>query len=278
MLYRIIAVLGLVFALSSVGYADRIEGPARGSTVSGIGIVYGWKCEAGTLTVRFDGGNPIEILYGSSRGDTLDVCGDSDNGYALLVNYNLLGEGQHTAVVYDDEVEFDRVNFMVVTPGVEFLQGVSGTGTVTLSNGQEARVEWSESTQGFVATQFTSPPMRGGLCTTKTARVLDYGSSGDPATWAVTNPCDGETLDIDITPLTSDGFFACSGDLEFVQGGVQFDGSHYDWFDKNTLDSVCDRVLFGLTKQTTVELETTSLNFSQPFKMYQGGQLIFEFP
>ena len=95
-MYRVMAVLGLVLALSSVGWADRIEVPAQGSTVSGVGIVSGWKCEAGTLTVRFDGGDSVEILYGSSRGDTLDVCGDSDNGYALLINYNLLGAGPHT--------------------------------------------------------------------------------------------------------------------------------------------------------------------------------------
>ena len=278
-MYRILAVLGFVLALPSMGWADRIEGPARRSTVSGVGILYGWKCEAGTLTVRFDGGNPIEMLYGSSRGDTLDVCGDADNGYALLMNYNLLGSGRHTAVVYDDGLEFDRVSFTVVTPGVEILQGVSGVGTVTLSNGQEATVEWSEATQGFVATAFSAPPKTGGLCSTKTARVLDFNASyGDPATWSVTNPCDGETLDIDITPLTSDGFWAYSGDLEFVQGGVQFDSSHFDWFDTNARDYVGGNVLFGLTKQTIVELRTTSLNFLQPFKMYYDGALIFEFP
>jgi len=197
------------------------------------------------------------------------------------MNYNLLGSGRHTAVVYDDGVEFDRVSFTVVTPGVEILQGVSGVGTVTLSNGQEATVEWSEATQGFVATEFSAPPKTGGLCTTKTATVYDSDirSIADPASWSVTNPCDGETLDIDISPLTSEGFWACSARLEFVQGGVQFDDSHYDWFDKNALDSVCDDVLFGLTKQTIVVIEERSrLNFLQPFKMYYDGQLIFDFP
>lgn len=141
---RIIVAFWLVFVLSPPGWAAHIELPASGSTVSGIGLVSGWKCEAETLTIRFNGGNPLEILYGSSRGDTLDVCGDADNGYALLMNYNLLGPGQHTAVVYDGGVEFSRVNFTVVTPGVEFLRGVSGRGTVPLSNGQEVRVEWAE--------------------------------------------------------------------------------------------------------------------------------------
>ena len=215
-MYRIIAVLGLVLALSSVGWADRIEVPAQDSTVSGIGILSGWKCEAGTLTVRFNGEAPLEILYGSSRGDTLDVCGDSDNGYVLLVNYNLLGEGQHTAVVYDGGVEFDWVEFTVVTPGVEFLLGVSGAGTIRLSDGQRARVEWSEGTQGFVAREFVTPS----LCTTKTARV--FSSLSAVATWAVTNPCDGETLDIDMTVLSSSDFFANDYSLAFVQNGERF--------------------------------------------------------
>lgn len=134
-----------------------------------------------------------------------------------------------------------------------------------------------EGAQGFVITQFTRPPSPGGLCSTKTARVLD-ANCGDPATWSVTNPCDGERLDIAITPLTSDGFFACSPRLDFVQGGLQFDSSDYDWFDKNARDGVCGEVLSGLTKQTTVDLRfASSLNFSQPFRMYYDGQIIFEF-
>lgn len=276
---RIIVAFWLVFVLSPPGWAAHIELPASGGTASGIGLVSGWKCEAGTLTVRFNGGNPLEMPYGSPRGDTLDVCGDADNGYALLMNWNLLAPGQHTAVVYDDGIEFSRVNFTVVTPGVEFLRGVSGRGTVILSNGQEVRVEWAEGVQGFVATEFSAPPSSVGLCSTKTARVLDANALyGDPATWSVTNPCDGETLDIAITPLTSDGFFACSPRLAFVQGGLQFDSSDYDWFDKNARDRVCGEVLSGLTKQTTVDLRFgSSLNFSQPFRMYYDRQLIFEF-
>ena len=276
---RLIAVLGLFLAFSSVGWADRIEGPARGRTVSGIGIVYGWKCEAGALTVRFDGGNPIEILYGSSRDDTLDVCGDADNGYALLMNYNHLGSGRHTAVVYDDGVEFDRVSFTVVTPGVEFLEGVSGAGTVTLSNGQEVRVEWSEGTQGFVATEFTRPPEPGGMCTPKTVTAHLGVNFGDPATWVVTNPCDGETLDVEIYPLGTNRFWACSTRLEFVQGGAQFSSSHYRWFDRTTLERVCGNVSGPGRKLTTVDVARgSSLDFSQPFKMYYDEQFVFEFP
>ncbi len=62
---RIIVAFWLVFVLSPPGWAALIELPASGGTASGIGIVSGWKCEAGTLTVRFNGGNPLEMPYGS---------------------------------------------------------------------------------------------------------------------------------------------------------------------------------------------------------------------
>lgn len=278
-MHRIIAAIVVVF-ITSVAHAATLGIPGPNTTQSGIGVISGWKCRAnGRLTVRFDGGSTIPLVYGSERTDTRSVCGDANNGFVAIWNWGNLDDGRHTAVVYDNGVEFDRATFTVVTTGVEFLRGVTGSGTATLSNGQRATLRWSEASQGFVATDFTDPPGSGSsLCSTKTARVH---SLGDPATWAVTNPCDGETLDIDITPLTSDGFYACSVWLEFVQGGVQFDSSHFDWFDRNALDDVsCGDILYGITKQTTVDVggETTSLNFSQPFKMYYDGQLIFEFP
>ena len=183
--------------------------------------------------------------------------------------------------MYDDGVEFDRVSFRVVTPGTDFLQGVSGSEIVRLSNGQKARVEWSENIQGFVATAFSAPiePDRQCQIVTATAPIRDSGSSVDRARWVVTNPCDGKTLDIDITPDSrSDGFFACPSRLEFVQNGVQFDASSYNWFDRYTGANVCREVLPNLTKQTTVESKTVLLNFSRPFEIYYDQQIIFMLP
>ena len=79
----------------------------------------------------------------------------------------MLGDGRHTAVVYDNGAEFGRATFTVVTSGVDFLRGVSGSGTATLSNGQRVTLQWSEGSQSFVATDFTGtappPPPRSGL-------------------------------------------------------------------------------------------------------------------
>ena len=252
--------------------------------MSGIFVISAWDCIPGVYTVQFDGGSIIELSYGSERLDT--PCTDPNNGIVSIFNYNLLGQGSHTAEFFRDGVKIATVTFQVVTSGVEFLTGVSGTGVVTLSNGQDVTVQWSQGAQGFIATGYTqaNPPAPSGLCVTKTATVGDdsgvLGSVAEQATWVVTNPCDGETLVIDITPLTSDGFFACSGRLDFVQGGVQFSSSSFDWFDRNTLDGVCDTVLSGLTKQTTVDIggNITTLNFLEPFNIFYADVLIFEFP
>ena len=52
-------IAGLVLLLSPAwAPASVLESPADGSTVSGIGVISGWKCDAvGDITVRFDGGN-----------------------------------------------------------------------------------------------------------------------------------------------------------------------------------------------------------------------------
>ena len=116
-------------------------------------------------------------------------------------------------------VEFDRSTFTVVTPGVEFLQDVTGSGTITLSNGQEAEVEWSEALQGFVATAFTaSPDSESDICTTKTATA--YDSNHSAAQWTVTNPCeDGSSsrlnLPTRISTSSPNGFYAWEHHIAF---------------------------------------------------------------
>ena len=60
--------------VGSMGQAAVLEHPQPGSVQSGISMLSGWKCEAGTITVRFDGGPPMPIPHGSPREDTLRWC------------------------------------------------------------------------------------------------------------------------------------------------------------------------------------------------------------
>ena len=134
-MHRTIAAIVVVF-MASVAHAATLEIPGPNTTQSGIGVISGWKCRAnGRLTIRFDGGNAVPLVYGNERGDTRGVCGDANNGFVSIWNWGNLDDGRHTAVVYDNGVEFDRATFTVVTTGVEFLRGVTGSGTATLSNG-----------------------------------------------------------------------------------------------------------------------------------------------
>ena len=139
----------LVWVTSVRAAALGIPGPH--TTLSGIGVISGWKCDAGELTVRFNGGEPLPLSYGSERQDVLDVgaCDHANVGFVSIWNWGNLGDGQHTAVVYDDGVEFDRSTFNVVTTGKAFSPGAAGQCAVEdfPDPGDEARFAWNQSTQ-----------------------------------------------------------------------------------------------------------------------------------
>ena len=66
--------LGLTVLVPSLAHAQLtgvLEIPGNGVTVSGIGVISGWKCEAeGDLTIVFnDDGKHIPLLYGTERTD-----------------------------------------------------------------------------------------------------------------------------------------------------------------------------------------------------------------
>ena len=64
-----------------VGY---LENPGRDSFQSGIGVLSGWVCAAGVVEIELNG-VPQEAAYGTERLDTAGVCGNTDNGFGLVV-------------------------------------------------------------------------------------------------------------------------------------------------------------------------------------------------
>ena len=76
------------------------------------------------MTVRFNDGRSIPLVYGSERPDTRSICGDVNNGFVAIWNWAHLDDGIHTARVYDNEVAFAETTFQVGTLGVEFWDGV----------------------------------------------------------------------------------------------------------------------------------------------------------
>lgn len=167
----------LLFSAPSL-QAAVLENPAPGSVKSGADAVFGWKCTAGVLTARFDGGDPVPLVYGSTRGDTAQVCDDDDNGYVLLWNWGLLSPGPHLIEVFDDDVLFASATFTVVTTGVEFL---SSDAVCTLPNfpadGDVSRISWADPTQRFELSEVLfagpegAPQVMGNWLT-----VLDFSS------------------------------------------------------------------------------------------------------
>ena len=70
-----------------VGY---LENPGAASFQSGIGLISGWTCDADEVEITLNG-EPQEAAYGTERLDTEAVCGDTDNGFGLLVQLEPAG-------------------------------------------------------------------------------------------------------------------------------------------------------------------------------------------
>lgn len=102
--------------------AASLEIPGPGTVQSGIGIVSGWKCEAGAITARFDGGESLPVAWGTPRRDTESICGDRNNAFVMQWNYANLPDGEHVLRLFDDGVEFASSSFTVQTLGGKFLR------------------------------------------------------------------------------------------------------------------------------------------------------------
>jgi hypothetical protein len=138
-----------------------LENPQPASYQSGIGLVSGWSCNQEFIGVSFDGLARINVPYGSGRADTASVCGplNTNTGFGLLTNFNILGSGSHTAQLYVNGQSFGSpVSFHVTAPAGEFLTGVSKTTTVGdfPSSGRSTNLVWQQSQQNF-AIQSTTP-------------------------------------------------------------------------------------------------------------------------
>jgi len=181
-----------------------LENPRPASFRSGVSVLSGWLCEAEVVEMEIDGGPRIEAAYGTDRADTLEFCGDRDNGFGLLFNWNLLGDGDHTIRVLADGVEFGRATFTVTTLGEEFVEDAAGEAVVlnfpTL--GETARLVWQEARQNFLlapldATPAASPlgPSGGPTGVLENPRPVSFQSGiGVLSGWT----CEAEVVELEI--------------------------------------------------------------------------------
>ena len=213
MVFLLSLVSGLVVLAPVLTNGATLENPGYGAKLSGIGLISGWKCEGGSLTVRLNGGSPISLVYGGPRGDTAGVCGDSNNGFAIAFNWALLGDGTHTAVAYDNGVEFARSVFTVTTLGEEFVRGASGECTIQdfPSAGEDATFEWSQSAQNLVLSRSSGGEDNG-------SGGEDNGNGGEDngglhtLTWLITDTCnDGRRVNFLSQPFCTECCYLRNG-------------------------------------------------------------------
>ena len=148
------------------GLTGVFENPGHDSFQSGVGVISGWVCEADEVWIQMGDFEPQPAAYGTERLDTLEVCGDTDNGFGLLFNWTLLGDGPHEVVAFVDGEEWARATVQVTTLGEEVLRDAEGSCEVAdfPSPGEEVTVIWQESLQNFVIADGEAPagPNRAG--------------------------------------------------------------------------------------------------------------------
>jgi hypothetical protein len=149
-----LGVAGLLLSATDTHAQGVLENPQPGAAKSGIGVLSGWKCTAGrptAITLTLDDGTPIQAAYGTSRTDTVPVCGDANNGWGVLFNFGLLADGEHEIVVRDAGVEFARATLSTSRFGVPFLSGASGYTFVRdfPTTDQGAFLVWEQASQSL---------------------------------------------------------------------------------------------------------------------------------
>ncbi len=260
---------GVIYRRS--GLTARLENPSSGSFQSGIGLFSGWVCDAQRVEIEINGTTRLQAAYGTIRSDTTGVCGDDNNGFALLFNWNLLGDGAHTVRALADGQEFGRAAFTVTTLGTEFLTGAGGAYTLLdfPHVGQTVRIDWQQASQNFVIAG-GSPPGR--ATTGRTSTLPGYlenpgagsfqSGIGLFSGWV----CDAQRVEIEINGSTTleAGYGTIRSDTASVCGdtnngfGLLFnwnllgDGTH-------TARALADGREFGRARFTVTTLGTEFL-------------------
>ncbi len=146
------------YALRTTFVAGQLENPGPTSFQSGLGVLSGWVCDADIVEIEING-QPQPAGYGTARGDTQAACGDTNNGFGLLFNWNLLGDGNHSVVALVDGIELARATVAVTTLGQEFLRDVEGTCALAdfPTPGETVTLRWQEASQNFVLTDGAEP-------------------------------------------------------------------------------------------------------------------------
>ena len=247
-----------------------LDVPQPNSFQSGVGVLHGWVCEADEVIFQING-TPHRAAYGTERTDTQDACGDMDNSFGLLFNWNKLDDGTHEVVVLVDGTELGRATVTVTTLGEPFRTGLSGTCEAPdfPSTGESVTLAWQEAKQNFVLTDGSAPPTGSSAVASDVTGFLENPASnsfqsgiGVLSGWV----CDAEDITLEINGQTVETSYGTErSDTESACGdtdngfGVVFNWSELDDGDYEVLaraDGVAfDRATVRVTTLGTAFLE-----------------------
>ena len=214
--------------------AGHLEIPEPNSVQSGIGVIAGWICEAKTVEVEveIDGHTyRLPAAYGTDRADTRQECGDMGNGFGLLFNWNLLGDGVHRVAILVDREPWRRLRVQVKTLGEEFVEGAEGRCEVANfpRPGEGVTLVWQESQQNFVITDGSEPPTGDPALTGEPLGFLEnpapnsfQSGIGIISGWV----CEARTVDIEIngTHRLMAAYGTDRADTEYTEEGEELCG------------------------------------------------------
>ncbi len=263
-----IAIIGGFPLPQSLWAQSAFGNPQPGSFQSGIGVISGWVCDAQLIEIIFNDEetDPWQAGYGTRRTDTQGVCGDTNNGFGLLYNWNKLGDGTHTVRALADGVEFGSATITVTTLGEEFLTGASGTFDVPDFSEAETdvMVRWQESQQNFVITDGSQGG--GGGTSGSPPHILGNPQPGSFQSgigvisgWV----CDAQLIEIEFNNDPADRWQASYGTRRTDTQGVCGDtnngfGLLYNWNKlgdgTHTVRALADGVEFGSATITVTTL------------------------
>lgn len=158
--------LVLIFAAQYAKAANApplvIDVPQPGSVSSGIGLIHGWVCGGGQVSIVLDGQPFADVTADAPRWDVARAfpeCGPT-TGFGLPMNWGNLEPGAHRLSVNGVEVSFTVVGFggYLEAAKVDFSRATAAPGFddtfwlygVTV-NGQENNLlyRWEPSIQGL---------------------------------------------------------------------------------------------------------------------------------
>ena len=237
-----------------------LENPGPNATKTGIGIISGWVCDASRVEIEVKG-TRFAAAYGTDRGDTRSACGDANNGFVVLVNWNNFGVGTHRIRLLADGRELVSRSVSVKTYGTDFLRGRTGRWTLEdwPTAGTDTILGWTEGLQNIEIVDIQGaqePTVDPGVATLRkllgTWRVC-YGSP---------DACDEWTFTDDIrTNDSGDLFLAGSFDsLDRIEWVIVFYATkspnfvyqafHLDVIDDEFGYGTCEYLWFNLVSPT----------------------------